>query len=60
MSAMKEETKTDESAVLVEADVALVVFTKPHRHAGIDYKAGDKAGVTRKKREKLKNRGVIS
>lgn len=57
---MKEKTETDESAVLVEADVAIVVFTKAHRHAGIDYKAGDKSEVTRKKREKLKNRGVIS
>jgi len=36
-----------------------VKFKKPHRHGGVDYKAGDKLEVTAREKEKLQKVGVI-
>ncbi len=36
-----------------------VKLTKPHRHGGKDYKAGDSLEVTEREKEKLKKAGVI-
>ena len=47
--------KTGRSEVTEE-----VRFTRPHRHRGKDYKAGDTAHVTARERDKLAKLGVIA
>lgn len=47
---MSDETKQAEGS---DEKLIKVTFRRPHRHGGVDYKPGDKTGVTKRAREKL-------